>query len=292
MQLTVLGLGQMGAGMSRHLLATGFSLKVWNRTAARAEVLAAAGAVVEKNPAAAVNGADAVLLSLSDAEAVDAALFGADGAAAAIKPGVAVINTSTVSPVYAAGLARRLAGDGIVYLDTALLGNPQQASEGQVRVIVAGTPIDVAAFRPVLDALGKQVVHVGPAGQAATTKLVFNALLGAQLAALGEAVAYGVRAGLSYELLLAAIASSGFSSKVMSFRAGLAQRRHYDPAAFRTALMAKDLALVLADAERHGVGTPLLRAAEAHFRDVIDGGNGDLDAAVLIEHLTGPVAGS
>lgn len=292
MQLTVLGLGQMGAGIAHHLLAEGFPLKVWNRTYARAEGLAADGAVAAKDPASAVSGAGAVLVSLSDADAVDAALFGADGAAAAIKPGVAVINTSTVSPVYASGLARRLAGSGVIYLDAALLGNPQQAREGQVRVIVAGTPPDVAAFQPVLDAIGRQVVHVGPVGLAATTKLVFNALLGAQLAALGEAVAYGVRAGLSYELLLAAISNSGFSSKVLAFRAGLAQQRQYEPAPFRTALMDKDLGLALADAKRHGVSMPLLQAAEDHFRAVIDSGDGHLDAAVLIERLARPAAGN
>jgi len=240
----------MGAGMAGRLLDQGFPLSVWNRTAASTGPLTASGALAPGSAAAAVRESDVVLLSLSDATAVESALLGESGAATAIPPGAMIINTSTVSPEDARGLARRLAALGLPYLDVAVLGNPLQARSGEVRLIAAGSSADVAAARPVLDALGKQVVHVGEVGLAATTKLVFNALLGAQLAGLAEAVSYGVSAGLDLDGLLSAIAGSGFSSPVLGFRAGLVQRRTYQPAAFRAALMGKDLGLVLAEAAR------------------------------------------
>ncbi len=237
-RVAFLGLGRMGAGMAGRLLDQGFPLSVWNRTAASTGPLTASGALAPGSAAAAVRESDVVLLSLSDATAVESALLGESGAATAIPPGAMIINTSTVSPEDARGLARRLAALGLPYLDVAVLGNPLQARSGEVRLIAAGSSADVAAARPVLDALGKQVVHVGEVGLAATTKLVFNALLGAQLA------------GLDLDGLLSAIAGSGFSSPVLGFRAGLVQRRTYQPAAFRAALMGKDLGLVLAEAAR------------------------------------------
>lgn len=282
----VLGLGQMGGGMAERLLAARFPLTVWNRTSAKAEALAALGAVPCASPAAAAEEADALLVSLSDAGAVEAALFGPCGAASTLRPGSTVINTTTVSPEIAVRLSRRLAGTGGVrYLDVALLGNPVQAREGRIRIVVAGMRDDVSLLRVVLDAIGADVVHVGEIGRAAATKLVFNALLGAQVASLAEAVAYGVSAGLSSELLLAAISASGFSSKVMAFRAEIARRKKFEPAAFRAALMHKDLDLFLAQAERNGVRTPLLQAAGEHFRAVLEDGSGDLDAAIVIHRL-------
>jgi 3-hydroxyisobutyrate dehydrogenase-like beta-hydroxyacid dehydrogenase len=292
LRIGILGLGRMGSGMARRLLDSGFPLSVWNRTAGSAQTLAAAGATLKESPAAALTGVDAVLISLSDADAVDAVLFGPAGAAGTLRPGLPVINTTTVSPEYAVGLSARLGRQGVPYLDVALLGNPFQAGEGQLRVIAAGGRADLAVARPVLDALGKQVTYVGPVGQAAATKLVFNALLGAQLAALAEAMAYGVRAGLDYNLLLGAIAESGFSSKVMAFRAALAQQHKYQPAAFSSALMGKDLGLVLAEGQRHAVEMPLLAAAGAHFQEIIERGDGDLDAAVVIERGTERAAAS
>jgi 3-hydroxyisobutyrate dehydrogenase-like beta-hydroxyacid dehydrogenase len=271
--------------MAGRLLDQGFPLSVWNRTAAKAQPLTAAGALAPGTVAAAVREADVVLLSLSDAEAVESALLADGGATDAIKPGAMIVNTSTVSPEAARRLGGRLGGLGLPYLDVAVLGNPLQARAGEVRLLAAGSGDDVAAARPVLDALAKQVVYVGVVGLAATTKLVFNALLGAQLASLAEAVSYGVSAGLDLNGLLAAIAHSGFSSQVMAFRADLVQRRAYQPAAFRAALMGKDLDLVLAEAERYGVRAPLLQSARAHFSDAVEAGDGDLDAAIVIQRL-------
>ena len=282
-RLAILGLGRMGTGMAQRLLDAGFPLTVWNRTAASARPLVAAGAASSASPATAVAAVDTALLSLSDAASVESVLFGADGAASALRPGALVVNTTTVSPEFALTVAGRLAERAVRYLDVAVLGNPFQIREGQVRILAAGAREDLSEARPLLDALGKQVTQLGAVGLAASTKLVFNALLGAQLAALAEAVGYGVSAGLDLNALLGAIAESGFSSKVMAFRAGLVQQRRYRPPAFSTALMSKDMGLVLAEGARHGVQMPLLRAAGEHFREAIDGGDGDLDAAVVIE---------
>ncbi|MEU8146547.1 NAD(P)-dependent oxidoreductase [Nonomuraea sp. NPDC048901] len=277
--IAVIGLGGMGAGLAHRLLAAGFPVTVHNRTAGRAESLA--GAVVAASPPEAAAGAELVLLCLSDEAAVDAVLTAR--VLAEVKPDAVIVNTSTVSPGYSRLLAGRVVAAGRRFVEASLLGNPSQARAGELRVLTAGEAEDVAVARPVLDALGKEVIHLGPTGQAAAFKLVFNLLLGAQVASLAEAVVYGVRAGISRELLLDAIAASGFSSKVMAFRAGIMRERRYEPAAFRARLMEKDLRLGMAAAAELGVALPVAERAAERFAAVIASGDGDLDAAVLIE---------
>jgi 3-hydroxyisobutyrate dehydrogenase-like beta-hydroxyacid dehydrogenase len=277
----------MGAGMAARLLAQGFPMSVWNRSPHKAQPLVSAGAELAASPAAAVEKADVVMLSLADEQAVESVLFGPEGAAGALRPDTAIVNTSTLSPRYARQLASRLYEYGARHIEACVLGNPAQARDGELRVVAAGEPGDVEHVWPVLSAVGKQVVRVGPAGYAATTKLVFNAFLGAQVAALAEVVGYGVAAGLDRAALLTAIADSGFASPALAFRARLMLAGRYEPPAFRSALMDKDLRLALDDGAEHGATLPVVAAAEAHFAEVVAVGNGDRDAAVVIELLAG-----
>ncbi|MDQ7803501.1 NAD(P)-dependent oxidoreductase [Amycolatopsis sp. A133] len=275
----VLGLGNMGAGMACRLLAAGFPVTVYNRSPAKAAALVTGGAVLAKTPAEAVAGARAVLVSLGDEAAVEQVLFGQ--ALPALTAGQVVIDTSTVSPTFARAAAARLVGAGLRRVEACVLGNPHQARAGELRVLAAGAPEDVESVRDLLDVLGREVRYVGPPGNGASTKLVFNLLLGAQLAALAEAVSYGVGAGLDRELLLSAIEHSGFSSRVLAFRAALMREARYEPAAFRARLMAKDLDLVTREAAALGVELPVTTRAAERFAEVVAAGLGDLDAAVI-----------
>jgi 3-hydroxyisobutyrate dehydrogenase len=281
-RLAFVGLGNMGGGMAARLLTQGFELTVHNRTAQKAAPLAAAGAVVADSPEAAVAGVGTVLISLADEHAVEEVLFGR--IVPALAPGTVVVDTSTVSPGYAVEAARRLAEAGLRRVEACVVGNPLQAREGRLRVYVSGPDEDVAEVRPILDAIGSEVVPMGPFGTATTVKLIFNLLLGAQVASLAEAVGYGVTAGLDRDRLLEAVAASGFSSVVMRFRAELMRAGRYQPAFFRSVLMEKDLRLAVAAARGNGVDLPVLESVRAAFASVVEAGDGDLDAAVVIEH--------
>ncbi|CAL9409892.1 NAD(P)-binding domain-containing protein [Streptomyces sp. enrichment culture] len=280
--LAFIGLGNMGAGMAHRLLAAGHPLTVHNRTAAKATPLAEAGAVVAASPAEAAKGHSVVLLSLADEAAVEEVLFGQ--VAEVLAPGAVVVDTSTVSPAYARKSAARLARLGLRRVEACVVGNPFQARKGELRVFTSGDEADIAEVRGLLDTLGSQVVHLGAPGTAATLKLIFNLLLGAQVASLAEAVAYGVAAGLDRERLLTSVAQSGFSSVVLRFRAELMRKGSYEPAFFRSALMEKDLRLALSDAATAGVPLPVLEAVRERFAYVNSAGDGDKDASVLLEH--------
>ncbi|MBO8196523.1 NAD-binding protein [Streptomyces oryzae] len=280
--LAFIGLGNMGGGMAHRLLAAGHALTVHNRTAAKAAPLAEAGATVAASPAEAAKGRSVVLLSLADEAAVEEVLFGQ--VADVLAPGAVVVDTSTVSPAYARECAQRLALRGLRRVEACVVGNPFQAREGKLRVYTSGEEEDIARVGGILDTLGAQVVHLGAPGTAATLKLIFNLLLGAQVASLAEAVAYGVAAGLDRDRLLSSVAESGFSSVVLRFRAELMRKGAYQPAFFRSTLMEKDLRLALGDAAVAGVPLPVLDSVRERFAGVNAAGDGDKDASVLLEH--------
>ncbi|MFH8788956.1 NAD(P)-dependent oxidoreductase [Streptomyces roseoverticillatus] len=275
--IAFMGLGSMGGGMALRLLDSGFRVTVYNRTRERALPVAEAGAALAGSPAEAAASAGVLLLSLADEAAVEEVLFGS----ARLRPGTLVINTSTVSPTYARAAGARAEKAEARWVDACLIGNPAQAREGAVRVLASGAPEDVEAARPVLKALGSSLVVLGPVGLAPAMKLAFNLLLGAQVASLADAVRYGERAGLDRELLLAAIGGSGFSSKVMSFRAEVMRSGAYEPAAFRTSLMHKDLRLVLEEARELDLELSVTESASGYFERAIAEGKGDADAAVV-----------
>ncbi|MDQ1041665.1 3-hydroxyisobutyrate dehydrogenase-like beta-hydroxyacid dehydrogenase [Streptomyces sp. V3I8] len=284
-RLAVIGLGNMGGGMARRLLETGHALTVHNRTADKAAPLVALGARAEATPAEAARGAELLLLSLADEQAVEEVLFGQ--LVPELDPGTVVVDTSTVSPGYARAAASRLAALGLHRVEACVVGNPLQARAGELRIYTAGEESTVQRVGALLDDLGSEVVHMGAPGSATTLKLILNLMLGAQVAALSEAVAYGVRDGMERDRLLEIVAGTGFSSPVLRFRAGLMRSGSFEPAFFRSALMAKDLRIALATAQDAGAGLPVLEAVRERFEAVVAAGDGDKDAAVLIDHAVG-----
>jgi 3-hydroxyisobutyrate dehydrogenase-like beta-hydroxyacid dehydrogenase len=279
--VAVIGLGGMGSGLAHALLDAGFPVTVFNRTAAKAEPLVRAGARLATSAAAAGEGADVVVLSLADEPAVEQVLFGE--MVWRLRPDTTVVDTSTVSPSFAHNTAIRLTASGHRRVEACVLGNPQMARAGQLRVFAAGEESDVDSARDVLAALGQEVRYLGAAGRASALKLAFNLLLGIQTAGLAEAVAFAEAAGLDRELLLSAVDSSGWRSPVLAFRAEFMRRRAYRPAGFRTELMRKDLHLAQEEAAARGVRLPLVERAESRFASVVSAGRGDEDAAVVVE---------
>jgi 3-hydroxyisobutyrate dehydrogenase-like beta-hydroxyacid dehydrogenase len=279
--IAVLGLGGMGAGMARAILAAGLPVAVYNRTPEKAAPLVLSGAAVSRSARAAASGAKVVLLSLADETAVASVLFG--DLRGVLRPGATVIDTSTVSPQFARDAESRLADTGVRRVEACVLGNPAMAAAGQLRVLAAGAQSDVDDVRDVLDVIAQQITYLGPTGNGSALKLAFNSMLGVQTVALAEAVSFVEAMGISRELLLGAIENSGWRSPVLSFRSQFMRRREYSDPGFRAALMHKDLRLAHAQGLAKGVELPLLRQAVDEFELVLRAGRGDDDAAVVVE---------
>lgn len=290
MRLAFVGLGGMGSGMACRLAESGFDLWVYNRTAAKAEAVRALGATVAESPADAAEHADAVLLSLADEHVVEELLYGEHGVVRAFAPGGCIVDMSTVSPAFARANAARAKGEGYRVLDACVLGNPFHARSGELRVMIGGEASDVESLRPVFDAIGKQVLHVGDNGMGASMKLVLNLLMGIQMPALAEALVFGEHLGLARDDMLNLINGCGYSSPVMDFRCGLIAERSFDFAAFKLGLMQKDVTLVLDEARNHDVPMPVAEAAHAMLTAAKRQGLGDLDVSAIVafqERLAG-----
>ncbi|MFD7445462.1 NAD(P)-dependent oxidoreductase [Streptomyces sp. NPDC059909] len=280
--VAVLGLGRMGTGLATRLLDQGIQVRVWNRTSERTEPLAKAGAVAAAHPADAVEGTSAAICTVADGEALGTVLRGPDGVLArGTYPGT-LICASTVAPEEVASIA----GDVPSVLDVGMLGNREHARDGELRLFVGGEQRAFTAGRPLLEMLGKEVVHLGALGSGMRMKLLLNLLMGIEVQALAEATELASATGLDRQLVLRTIAGSGFASPVMAFKSRRLAADRFDEPDFRLRLMAKDLMLATKQAAEAGLRLPLAAAAaETHVR-ATEQGLGDEDCAAVTRALT------
>ena len=278
MQVAVLGTGAMGAGMTRSLLRAGHAVRVWNRTAARAEPLAADGATVAGTPAEAVRGSEAVLVVLFDTAAVLEVL---PAAAAAAGPGTVWLQASTIGPDGTERVAALAAERGLRLVDAPVLGTKGPAEQGKLVALVSGDPAAVTAAGPVFDAISARSVDAGTRlGAASALKLVCNSWIATQNAAVGQAVALAEGLGLDPELFLDATRGSAADSAYLHLKAELVRKGDY-PASFTLAGALKDVELILAAARRAGVTDDVLAGLRAVYRRAVDAGHGEQDMSAV-----------
>ncbi|MFJ4580285.1 NAD(P)-dependent oxidoreductase [Streptomyces echinatus] len=279
--VAVLGLGAMGAGLAGRLLEQGVEVRVWNRNPDRTAPLAEAGAHAAARPAEAAAGTSAAICAVADGEALAAVLRGPGGVLAEDPyPGV-LLCASTVAPEEVV----QIAGDIPRILDMGMLGNRDHARDGELRLFVGGDEQAFNAARPLLDTLGKEVVHLGALGSGMRMKLLLNLLMGIEVQALAEAAELAGACGLDRQQVLKTISGSGFASPVMAFKSRRLAAGRFDEPDFRLRLMAKDLMLATKQAAAVGLSLPLATAAaETHVR-ATEQGLGDQDCAAVIRAL-------
>jgi 3-hydroxyisobutyrate dehydrogenase len=281
-QIAFIGLGSMGLGMASKIAESGYPTTVYNRTRSKSERVAALGATVAASPADAARRADVVMLSVADQHVVTEMLFGDNGACATLRKGGYIVDMSTVPPAFARELSAKARAAGYRALDACVLGNPKQARDGELRVMVGGEEADVQAVQDVLRTIGREVTHLGENGMGATMKLVLNMLMGVQMASLAEAVVLGEQGGLPRNTILDMIASSGFSSLVMKFRCEVMKTRGFANPSFKLSLMRKDMVLALETSNELGVPMPVAASALHALTAAQQQGLGDLDVGAIL----------
>lgn len=253
-----LGLGIMGRGMASNLLRAGFDLTVWNRTAARADELVAAGARRADSPAELAAACDVICCCVSDTPDVREVLLGERGVIHGAAPGTLVIDMSTISPQGAREIAAALAERGVRFLDAPVSGGSEGAAKGTLTIMVGGDADDVARATPVLQAMGKTITHVGGTGDGQTVKLVNQILVVGNMLAVAEALIFAQASGVDLEKTLHAVVGGAAGSWMLSNRGPQVIRRDWRPG-FTIDLQQKDLRLVLEAAEQ--VGAPMIATA-------------------------------
>jgi len=210
-----IGQGLMGAPMAARLLAAGFRLQVWNRTAEKTREAAEAGATVAATPAAAAKGADVVILMVADDAALDTVLFSEQGASRGLKRGAVVINCSTTSPGIAFRAATALRSLSVRYLEAPVMRSVQAARDGKLQMLVGGSADDLAKARKVLEALASDIHHVGDVGRAATLKLACNVLVAGLVQAFAEYFVLARKAGIPFETMMEVLHAGPLDSQVL-----------------------------------------------------------------------------
>jgi 3-hydroxyisobutyrate dehydrogenase len=281
-RVALLGVGTMGCGMALRLRGAGFPLTVWNRNAARAEPVRAAGATIAATPAEAAARADAIISMVSDDAASRAVWTAPDGALAAARPGAVLIECSTVSPVWVKELGALAAQQGCSFLDAPVTGSKTHAANGEMVFLVGGDPATLDRVRPVLKPMSRDVIHLGPVGSGAVMKLVNNFLSGVQAVALGQAMAFAEAAGLDRETALSVVMNGAPGSPLVKMVGPRMLARDYG-VNFQLSLMRKDMSYAVAEAHRHGVDLTMAAAAREAYDRAIAAGFGDQDFAAVAE---------
>ena len=248
-----IGLGIMGAPMVRNLLAAGFDLTVWNRTPARCESAAEAGATVADSPAAVAARSDITITCVTASADVEAVILGADGAPSpvidGVRPGSVVVDMSTISPAVTRAAAARLAERDVQLLDAPISGGEQGAINGTLSIMVGGDPATLDRVRPVLEAMGSRITHCGPSGAGQTVKLCNQIAVSVNNLAMAEALLFCQASGVNPATMLEAISAGAAGSWQISNLGPRIVERDFAPG-FKIGLQQKDLRLALEAADQ------------------------------------------
>jgi 3-hydroxyisobutyrate dehydrogenase len=285
------GTGIMGAPMARNALRAGFPVTVTNRTLARAEPLAKDGATVVRTPREVAAASDIVVTMVVDSPDVEAVLFGKDGIAAGAHEGLLAIDMSTISPVRTKEFAARAARNSPPFrtLDAPVSGGEIGAIEARLSIMIGGDAADVARARPLFEALGKTIVHVGDHGAGQATKLANQIAVAINNLGVAEALVFAASQGIDLEKVRQVIAGGAGMSWAMANYAPKMLAGDFRPG-FMVDLQQKDLRLVLGDADAAHLSLPGASLAHELYNALQAAGEGrDGNHALIkvIERLSG-----
>ncbi len=281
-KIAFIGTGLMGRPMAMNILGKGFPLTVYNRTTAKTEQLARAGARVAASPREAAESADVLITMLSDNEAVKSVLTGSDGVLEGLKSGTVYVDMSTVTPDASRRFASMVEQKGAHMLDAPVSGSTNVAEKGELTILVGGDPRILDRVRDVLQSMGKFIFHIGDHGSAVALKLVVNHFVGGMTALLAEGLNLSEKLGIDPTLLSNVMNSSVIRSPMYDIKLPKMVSRDYAPQ-FPTRLLVKDLNYISETAGKAGVPMPLHEVVRDLFAAATKAGHGDMDFSAVFE---------
>ncbi|TAK25428.1 MAG: NAD(P)-dependent oxidoreductase [Chloroflexota bacterium] len=277
-----IGLGLMGMPMARNLLKAGVDLTVHNRSRPKVEQLVAEGARAATSPAGIAREVDVLFSCLPGPSDVRAVFLGTDGAVGAIRAGQIVCEMSTIDPGTHREIGALVAERGGRYLDGPVSGGTSGARDATLSIMVGGDAADLATIRPLLDAMGNNIYHLGPIGAGATTKLV-NQMMGAICGlSVIEGLTLGVKAGIDPDLLFSVLSTSSGASRALAGNGPNVLRRNFEPG-FTIDLQHKDVSLAVQMARELGVPVAAGALAEQVIQAARGLGLGDRATFALVQ---------
>ena len=276
------GLGVMGRPMAHHLLEAGFPLTVASRSPGPVAELAAAGATAVGSPAEVAQRADVIILMLPDPPDVDDVIFGPDGLIHGPPArGTVVVDMSTGDPILAREWAATLLENGIDLLDAPVSCGEVGAREKTLSIMVGGRAEALERARPLLDAMGRRVVHVGASGAGQIAKAANQLVVASTIEAVAEALVLAAAAGVSPARVREALLGGFAASRVLELHGQRMLDGNYVPGA-RAVLHRKDARIISGLARRLGVVTPAFDVVADALESLVEEGGSDLDHSALV----------
>jgi 2-hydroxy-3-oxopropionate reductase len=291
-RIGLIGLGIMGKPMARNLVKAGFELVVHNRSRGAVDELVAespASVTAATTPREVAEQAQIVITMLPDSPDVRAVVFGEDGLLAAMGDNSLLIDMSTIAPATAIEVDAALRERGASAVDAPVSGGEPGAIAGTLSIMAGGTEADFARARPIFEAVGKTIVHVGDAGAGQVVKACNQIVVAINYAAVSEALVLGSKAGVDPALIVQVLNGGLAASRVMELRGPNMIAHNFQPG-FRINLHRKDLGIATASGKEYGVPLPVTGLVSQFFEALASAGRGDLDHSAyvtLIEDLAG-----
>lgn len=277
-----LGLGIMGQGMVKNLVASGHQVTAWNRSPVDVEALGAKRAESIKD---AVSGFDYVMYCLADDKAVEDVVLGEGGVMTHVSEGSIVIDLSTINPLTSAKESQAYAAKGIRFLDAPVFGSKGEANSGGLWIIVGGNKETFDEAQKVLAPISETTHYMGQSGNGTKMKLVGNLIVASQLEALGEALTLAKKAGLELQDVLDVLRVTDFKSPIFDGVGAAVLADDYSPS-FALKLMLKDANLIKTFADSLSSPIPSTEVTRSVIAEAVDKGWGEENASALIKVIS------
>ncbi len=288
LEVAVIGLGSMGYGMAKSLIVAGHKTHGFDVAPAQMARFLADGGAPGALTAVALH-VDAVVVVVLNAAQTESVLFGEEGVVPNMKPGSVVLACATVPPAFARDMQSRCLAHGVHYLDAPISGGAAKAAQGRLSIMASGTPEAFAAAGPVLDAMSEKVFTLGDtAGAGSAMKAVNQLLAGVHIAAMAEAMTFGMTQGVSPEKFVEVIPECAGTSWMLENRAPHIVAGDYTPHS-SVNIWPKDLGIVLEIAQEAGFDAPVTQAALGQFIEAATQGLGGEDDAAVAKVYAGQV---
>ena len=284
MKVGFIGLGVMGEPMARHLRAAGHDLAVWARRPESAAGLVAEGVPLTATPAELAARSEVVITIVTTSTDVDALAFGAQGLAEGFAPGAVHVDMSTIAPAMARSLAERYAARGIGFVDAPVSGGGQGARDATLAIMAGAEPAVLAQVRPLLQAMGKRIVHIGPPGAGQVAKACNQMILVSAVQACAEAMRLANAHGVDVAAVRTALMGGSAGSRVLEVRGAKMVERDFTPS-MEARLHHKDFALIMEEAGKLGVPLPVAAQVWQQLNALMGAGWGRTDPASLLRVL-------
>ncbi len=285
MKTGFIGTGIMGSRMAHNLLKNGYELVVHNRTKEKAASLVEAGAKWADSPRQAAGKADIIFTMLSKPEAVKDTALGENGLLQGAKKGALWVDCSTVNPAFSKDMEAKASEKGIRFMDAPVAGTKQPAENGELIFFAGGSDKDFEEVKPLLETMGKKVLHLGECGKGTSMKMVVNLMLATAMASFSEAMVLGKSLGLDKETLFNTLLGGPVTAPYLSAKKEKFAKGEYE-ADFPLQWMHKDLSLVTKTAEENNLILSTAYTVKEEFAKAEKQGLGKLDFSALYKFLS------